>query len=220
MPPQLLDGSEFRSKSSLAQLQGTVIDMKKILLLAMASVKAFFEGVTWAPETCLQEHRFDNSLRLQRMRWVLVAVVTAAMATTVPASAADNASAQVAVGATVLRYSSVNVLTAPRMVNISKANIALGYVDVTTTSKLEIRSNSPTGYALAIESQADFARGTEVRGAGGVAALGRFGGMLNIHTVGHGMQTTPVELSFRVLLSEEARPGVFPWALHISVLPV
>ena len=137
-----------------------------------------------------------------------------------PAEAADRTNAQVAVGATVVRHASIHVLTAPRTVSISLADIALGYVDVAIASKLEIRSNSPTGYLLTIESEADFAKGTEVRGTGGIVSLGRFGGMLNIQTVGQGMRTTPVELRFRVLLSEQARPGVYPWALQISVLPV
>ena len=167
-------------------------------------------------------YRLANGLRLRRMRWQLAAVTTLALSTmagTMPAEAADSATAQVAVGATVLRHASIRVLTAPRTVNISQADLSRGYVDVATTSKLEIRSNSPTGYVLAIESQADFARGTEVRGSGGVTSLGRFGGTLNIQTVGHGMQTTPIELSFRILLSINVYPGVYLWAPQISVSP-
>lgn len=184
----------------------------------MTYSKAFLEGVTRAQAGSLALHRLAN--RLQRREWQLAATTLLALAGTMPAQAADGATTEVAVGATVLRHASVHVLTAPRTVNISQADIVHGYVDVATTSKLEIRSNSPTGYVLAIESQADFSRGTEVRGTGGVASLGRFGGILNIRTVGRGMQTTPVELSFRVLLSQDARPGVYPWALQISVLPV
>lgn len=189
----------------------------------MAYTTAVLEEVMRVQAGFLALYRPANGLRLQRMRCQLAAVTTLAvctMAGTMPAEAADSATGQVTVGATVLRHASVRVLTAPRTVNISQADLSRGYVDVATTSKLEIRSNSPTGYVLAIESQNDFARGTEVRGSGGVASLGRFGGILNIHTVGRGMHTTPVELSFRVLLSQEARPGVYPWALQISVLPV
>lgn len=193
--------------------------MKEIRLRIRAHVKAFLDGVAQADAGRLKGFRPANGSRLQRM---LVAALLAmcSVAGITPADAADGGNAQVAVGATVLRHAGIHVLTAPRTVNISLADIVHGYVDVPVASKLEIRSNSPTGYLLAIESQADFARGTEVRGTGGVASLGRFGGVLNIQTVGQGMQTTPVELSFRILLSEEARPGVYPWPIQISVLPV
>lgn len=170
----------------------------------------------------LRPTRLASGLRLQR---TLVALAMAATLTVGAAAgissaeAAGGANAQVTVGATVLRHVSIRVLTVPRTIHITEADIARGYVDVPIPSKLEIRSNSPTGYMLSIESQADFARGTEVRSIGGVASFGRFGGVLSVQTDGRGMQTMPVELSFRVLLSEQARPGVHPWPIQISVLP-
>lgn len=161
------------------------------------------------------------AIRLLILRQFVFAAMPALIAMTaiVPVQATSAATAQVSVGAAVLRYVSIRVLSAPRGVNISQADIVQGYVDVEIASKLEIRSNSPTGFALAIESQADFAKGIDVRSNSGVTSLGRFGGMLNIQTVGHGMQTTPVELSFRILLSNNAYPGVYPWAPQISVSP-
>jgi hypothetical protein len=138
---------------------------------------------------------------------VAMAVLIAAVAVTggAPAQAAGNANAsanaQVGVGATVLRHMAFRVLTAPRTIDISSADIVLGYVDVPETSTLEIRSNTPGICMLAIESQADFARGTEMRGASG-------------------MQTTFVELVFRVVLSQQARPGVHSWPIQVAVLPL
>lgn len=169
----------------------------------------------------LKPHRLAEGLHLQRML-VLAALSTiltvGTMVGSAPAEAAGN-QAQVAVSATVLRHASVRALTMPHTVSIAAADIARGYVDVPISSKLEIRSNSPGGYMLAFESQADFARGIEVRGVGAAASFGRFGGVLSVQAGGRGMQTTPVELSFRVLLSEEASPGVHPWPVQISVLP-
>ena len=142
-----------------------------------------------------------------------------AMTGIVPVQSTRAATVQVAVGAAVLRYVSIRVLSAPRGVNISQADIVQGYVDVGIASNLEIRTNSPTGFTLAIESQTDFVKGIDVRSNNGVTSLGRFGGMLNIQTVGQGMQTTPVELSFRILLSINVYPGVYLWAPQISVSP-
>lgn len=197
--------------------------MTEIRLRILAQVKAFLDGAAKAGAGYLKSAQFASGLRLQRTLVELAmaaALAVGAVAGSTSAEAADGANAQVTVGATVLRHVGIRVLTAPRTINISETDIARGYVDAPIASKLEIRSNSPTGYMLAIESQADFARGTEVRGIGGVASLGRFGGVLNIQTGGRGMQMTPVELSFRILLSEEARPGVHPWPIQLSVLPV
>lgn len=34
------------------------------------------------------------------------------------------------------------------------------------------------------------------------------------------MNVIPVELNFRVLLSDAARPGVHPWPVQLSVMPL
>jgi len=162
-------------------------------------------------------------LRLLAVCIAAAASAAAALAQASPPEAPDRASAQVAVGATVLRHVALRVLTAPRTLRIAPADILSGYVDVPLASTLEIRSNSPGGCLLVIDSQADFSRGTEVRSTGGDGAgvaLGRAGGLLRLQSSGPGMRTTPVALSFRVLLSPQARPGLHPWHLQLSVLPV
>lgn len=172
----------------------------------------------------LRPTQLASGLRLQRTLVALAMAATLVLGATtgVPAAqAAGESSARVSVGATVLRHVSIRVLELPRTIQITAADIDRGYVDVPLPSKLEIRSNSPTGFMLSVESQADFARGTEVSGLGEVSAFGRFGGVLSVpHAGGEGMRTVPVQLNFRVLLSEQARPGLHPWPLQISVLPV
>lgn len=193
--------------------------MKRLGRLVVTLVSAFFWGVSQALPDAQSHHRL--AIRLLILRQFVFAAMPALIAMTgvLPVQSTRAATAQVAVGAAVLRYVSIRVLSAPRGVNISQADIVQGYVDVEIASKLEIRSNSPTGFTLAIESQTDFAKGIDVRSNSGVTSLGRFGGTLNIQTVGHGMQTTPVELSFRILLSNNVYPGVYPWAPQITVSP-
>ncbi len=169
----------------------------------------------------LKPSQLANGLQLQRSLVALAMAATLAIGIGLapPAQAADG-TAQVGVGATVLKHVSLRVLQLPDTIQITEADIARGYVDVSTPSRLEIRSNSTAGFMLSIDSQADFARGTEVRGSGDTAALGRFGGVLSVKGGdAGGMHTTPVELSFRVLLSNEARPGQHAWPLQISVMP-
>lgn len=206
-----------------SQLRGTVMNMKKTGPLALAQIKAVPGAAAQAGVACFKSSEFAGSGWWPRrsMAFAVAGLLfMGALAGSAPAEAADGAKAQVTVGATVLRHVSVRVLTMPRTLQISQADIALGYVDVPFASTLEIRSNSPTGYLLAIESQADFALKTEVHGSGVVTTLGRLGGVVNMAAGGRGMQTLPVNLSFRVLLSPSARPGLHPWPLQISLLPV
>lgn len=131
----------------------------------------------------LKPAQLTSGLHLQRMlvsAAMAVALACETLAGSAPAEAAETASARVTVSATVLRHASVRVLSAPRTVSISEADIARGYVDVPVPSRLEIRSNSPSGYIIAIESAADFVRGTEVRRLDDVVSFGPFGGVLNV----------------------------------------
>lgn len=164
-----------------------------------------------------------SGMRRQRMQVsaaIAVALACGPFVGSAAAEAAKTASAMVTVSATVLRRASVRVLSGPRTISISEADIAQGYVDIPEPSRLEIRSNSPSGYVIAIESGADFARGTEVRSLGEVVSFGRFGGVLNVKAGGPGMQVIPVELNYRVLLSDVARPGAHPWPVQLLVMPL
>lgn len=171
---------------------------------------------------CLTPARLANGLQLQRIRAPAMALALAfgTLAVNLPAAAADSDNATVAVSANVVRHASVRMLSAAQTVSIAAADIARGYVDIPLPSRLEIRSNSPNGYLLAIESAADYARGTEVRGLGDTVSFGPFGGVVNVKAGGAGMRLIPVELHFRVLLSDAARPGIYPWPLQLSVMPL
>jgi hypothetical protein len=171
---------------------------------------------------CLTPARLASGLQLQRIRVPAIALALAfgSLAANLPAAAADTGSATIAVSANVVRRASMRMLSAAQTVSIAAADIARGYVDIPLPSLLEIRSNSPSGYLIAIESAADYARGTEVRGLGDTVSLGPFGGVVNVKASGVGMKVIPVELRFRVLLSDAARPGIHPWPLQLSVMPL
>lgn len=171
---------------------------------------------------CLTPVSLASALQFQRVRGPAFAIALAfsALAVNPPAQAADGDSARVTINANVVRHASVRSLSTPQTVSIAEADIVRGYVDVPLPSKLEIRSNSPTGYLLAIDGTAEYSRGTEVRGLGEAISLGQFGGVVNLKAGGPGMTLIPLELHYRVLLSAAARPGVHPWPLHLSVMPL
>lgn len=171
---------------------------------------------------CLTPARLASGLQLQHIRAsaVAAALVFGTLAVNSPAEAADAGNARVTVSATVLRHASVRAVSAPQTVSISETDIARGYVDIPTPSKLEIRSNSPTGYLIAIEIAAGFAGSTEVRGLGDTISVGSSGGVVSVKSSGQGMRVIPVELHFRVQLSAAARPGLYPWPMQLSVMPL
>jgi hypothetical protein len=193
--------------------------MKALPLQTLAQANAFRAVGVWGGAGLLKPFQFASRWQWWHALMVFVMASVFAAGAVAQSEAAGSAKALVTVGATVLRHLSVRVLTLPRTIQIAPADIARGYVDMPFASKLEIRSNAPIGYLLTVKSLADFSTGIELRGIDGAASHGRTG-MLSARTSGKGMHMTPLELSFRVLLSAQARPGHHPWLIEISVLPV
>lgn len=193
--------------------------MKELPLRTLTPATAFRAGVVWRKSDFFKPFQLASRWQWWRTLVAFVMATAFAAAALAQSEAAGGAKALVTVGATVVRHFSIRVLTLPRTIQISSADIARGYVDLPSASKLEIRSNAPVGYLLTVKSQADFATGIEVYGIDGAASLSRTG-VLSARASGKGMLTTLVELSFRVLLSAQARPGHHPWLIDISVLPV
>lgn len=171
---------------------------------------------------CLTAARLASGLQLQGVRVSAVALALAfgTLAVNSPVEAADTGSTRVMVSATVMRHASVRAVSTPHTVSITEADIGRGYVDIPTPSKLEIRSNSQSGHLIAIEIATEFAAGTEVRGLGDTISFGPSGGVVSVKSSGQGMRVIPVELYFRVQLSANARPGLHPWPMQLSVMPL
>ena len=84
-----------------------------------------------------------------------------------PAVAVANASeAKLAVSATVMKHASLKVLAQPASVMVTAADIARGYVDVSSPSQVAIQSNSLSGYMLMFATEGEFMRQTLVGGLG------------------------------------------------------
>lgn len=193
--------------------------MKKLPLQTLAQAKAFQAVATWLEAGALQLFQLASRLQCWHALVTFVMASVFAAGAVAQSEAAGGAKALVTVSATVVRHFSIRVLTLPRAIQIAPADIVRGYVDMPLALKLEIRSNAPLGYLLTVKSQADFSTGIEVRSIDGAAFAGRTG-MLSAQTSGKGMHTTPLELSFRVLLSAQARPGHHPWLIELSVQPL
>jgi hypothetical protein len=127
---------------------------------------------------------------------------------------------KLAVVATVLKHASLQVLAQPGSVVLTAADIARGYIDVSSPAQVAVMSNTQGGYMLMFDSQGEFLRQTLVKGLNTDVQLGASGGGVAQRTSGRGMSKTLLDLGFRFMLSESARQGVYPWPLRLSVTPL
>jgi hypothetical protein len=120
------------------------------------------------------------------------------------------------VSATVLKRVSLQVLAQPSTVMVTAADIERGYVDVPTSARLAVRSNSPDGFMFEFVSQGEFVRGLRVQGLGAELQMGPEGGFAR-HISGP-VRNQVLDLTFQIELSAAARPGVYAWPVRIAVI--
>lgn len=164
-----------------------------------------------------QDH-VEHGIRLQQM------LVAAALSAVVSVSSVQKAaaapsggasSATVRVSATVKPIARVKVLYQQPQFEITSKHIAQGYVEIPHASRIEVRNNSSSGYLLSIENQGGPFRDVFVSGLGNDIQLnGGTGWIL--------MSYTPIpqtlEVSYRIMLSDDAKPGSYPWPFQVSAV--
>jgi hypothetical protein len=128
--------------------------------------------------------------------------------------------ATLTVSAIVLKRASLQVLSQPVSVVVTAADIAGGYVEVPSHLQLKVQSNSQGGYLLIFDSQGDFMRQTLVRGLDNDVQLDAAGGSIAQRANGRGMYKSSLALSFRFVLAESARQGLYAWPMRLSVVPL
>ena len=127
-----------------------------------------------------------------------------------------HASARIEVRATVLPRTTLTLHGQQSALVITGEDIRRGYVEAPAASRVEIRSNDPRGYLLVFEYQAGPElpfRDLIVRGLDREVQIGPGGGWVP-RTGARG--PVSAELTYRFSLSEDARPGTYPWPLSLS----
>jgi hypothetical protein len=128
-----------------------------------------------------------------------------------------SAQAQLLVTVTIQRHASIR-MAPPATLSISEADIARGYVDVSTPVEVAVRSNVPQGYMLVFQAQDDAVREARVEGLSTPLVAGRAGAIATRPAAGRGMWNEVLQLRFRFTLSPEARVGTMAWPLQISMM--
>lgn len=192
--------------SSMSFLDGAT------LFALRGALRAFAGGRAVRPQLLHPKSWASLRLMLGLMAWSLLGLPIA--------SIADSSGVKLSVSATILKHASLKVLTQPTSVRLTAADIARGYVDVTSPAEVAVQSNTSNGYRLIFDSQGEFVRQTLVKGLGAELQLGASGGAVTYRPPGRGMSRTVHHLEFRFLLSNSAQQGVYAWPLSLSVLPL
>jgi hypothetical protein len=162
--------------------------------------------------------RHGIHLQQKLLTAVLVAILSLASMPDAEATAASKpASAQLKVSATVLPYTSLNVSNRALAVEITEADISRGYVDIRAASAVEVSTNTREGYYLSFECFDSTFRQVRVDGLGRSALIASGSGIVPMPNNG---RVVRMELSYRFILAEDAKPGSYPWPMTISVMPM
>jgi hypothetical protein len=155
------------------------------------------------------------------LRQMLIAAALSALASVstvgqVEAGPSGNvSSATVHVSATVKPVARVTVLYQLPQLEITSTNIAQGYLEILHASRIEVRSNSPSGYLLSIENQGGQFLDVIVSGLGGEVQFNRGTGWI---LMPYAPMPKTMEVSYRIMLSDDAKPGSYPWPFQLSAM--
>jgi len=156
-----------------------------------------------------------NGLSLQRRLISCALAVSVGLAPWVRPVEAAQESAAMSVSVTVVAHAKIQTEFQATQLNVSEADVARGYVDITGASRFSISTNSHSGYIINFNPVSNIFESVQITGLGSLVQLSADGGSV--------VQRTPMiknkshELSFRFNLNQDVKPGSYPWPLLLSV---
>jgi hypothetical protein len=145
-------------------------------------------------------------------------MATAISSAAAGAAGAGQARATFNVGVRVLAHTTYTVTAVPADIVISDEDLRRGYVEVAEPTRIQISSNSPTGYLLVFLPLSRLISSVTVRYAGEEVTLGADGG--EIAERGQVGTAMTLELTYRFGLEPQITPGRYPWPLQLAVQPL
>lgn len=166
-----------------------------------------------------EPHQIESALNLQRKLVTAALIAALSLASVKDVDAArptPSGSAAITVTATVEARSIIKVVRQPSEVVVTNNDTLRGYVDVPEPSRIEIRSNSRSGYLLSFEGLGEPFKEVHISGLGRDVQITSGNGWI---ARPYSRGTVTAEISYRFILSEGAQPGSYAWPLTISVIP-
>ncbi|MEW6585164.1 MAG: hypothetical protein AB1442_06085 [Nitrospirota bacterium] len=142
------------------------------------------------------------------------AASAADMPSDIPASG-ESAISSVSAGETL---SALKILYQSPELAVTQTDIRRGYIDIPLASRIEIQNSNLAGYLIAFDGVGGPFAQVIVKGFGKDVVVDTRG--TAITQPYHGRDPLVVELSCRVVLSENARPGAYAWPVKIAISPV
>jgi hypothetical protein len=158
----------------------------------------------------LSKSSHNHALSTARIALIVAASVSAAGARDVHSS--------FSVSATVRAVANIEMQSVPAGLEISRADLARGYLDVLQPTQLTVRSNSPNGFALEVLTVAPVLSSMIVEGLSDSLALGAEGG--TIVQRWQKPETVKLSLRYRFALAPGLVAGSYPWPLRLAVRPL
>ena len=146
----------------------------------------------------------------------LIAILVLIAAAPVSPALAGSASATFQVSVMVQARALLQVESEPASLLLTETDVQRGYVDLPAASRISVRTNSPTGYLLTFEIVGGPIEEVQVRGLGAETYISGMGGWIARPYTG---AVTSAELSYRLVLSKDARPGEYAWPVMLSASP-
>jgi len=122
--------------------------------------------------------------------------------------------ASIKVSATIVESVSKTVVRQAASLTVTKQHIAKGYIDVPAATILRIRTNNPRGYSLSVQVNEEMAKEVWVTANHNTTVIS--GGVGFVYQPYPGAAGEVKEISYRIFLSPDVKPGRYPWPLSIS----
>lgn len=158
------------------------------------------------------QHGLNLQRRLQAS--AIATLLSFASLSTSSLAYAEQRNTAIGVSAVVLPHVQLKVVSQTSRLRVSKADIARGYVEVTSGSQIDIKSNCRDGYVLAFSNLPGQISSVQIFGLDGAVEIGPEGG--NVVQRFPGLQVKSLELSYRFNLSAAMQPGDYQWPVHMS----
>ncbi|MEW6186416.1 MAG: hypothetical protein AB1585_11845 [Thermodesulfobacteriota bacterium] len=114
----------------------------------------------------------------------------------------------------VMAYIQVKSLSQLSEFTISEEDIRRGYIDLISASRLVVKTNSNDGYVFTFEGNLGTIKEVQVQGLASPVQLVSGSASVSQPSI---RGTTSFNLSYRFILSENTRPGIYAWPIAISI---
>ena len=112
----------------------------------------------------------------------------------------------------VLKYS---VIHQESSINITKADLEKGYLDVNRALILSIKTNSANGYSLSLFVDSNLFNGVTLFNGNNSYRFTESGG--EVHMPFQGLNPVRKELSFRLYFAADLKPGHYQWPVSVMI---